>query len=142
MRTLHVTGCFSICFGSMYELNKVQFFFSRTAIFFQWKKAFNKSQHGFLRSEKMFILVTFNTLGVWVLLSAILWTLPNSYHIVMAGVVAIALCWQMLCLRFVAHVITTLCCCVVWQMESHYGRCYSLVCQASGRYYCHRWQME
>ena len=61
-----------------------------------------------------------------------LWTLVNGDHIVMADAVAIALCWQMLCLRFAADVIATLCCCIVWQMESHYGRCYSLVYVADG----------
>ena len=52
-------------------------------------------------------------------------TVVNSNCIVMVDAVAITSCWQMLCLGFVADVITTLCCCVVWQMKSYFGRCYS-----------------
>ena len=78
----------------------------------------------------MFTLINFNTLDVWVLVCHTIFmdTAVNSNHIVMADIVTIALCWQMLCLGYVTDVITTLCCSVLWQMESHYGRCYSPVC--------------
>ena len=47
-------------------------------------------------------------------------TVVNGNHIVMVDVVAITLCWQKLCLEFMADVPTTLCCVAdgkpLWQM--------------------------
>ena len=62
------------------------------------RQAFARSQCSFLRSEENVNLNNFNTLGVWMLVSPAIFmdTVLNGNHIVIAGVVAIALCWQML----------------------------------------------
>ena len=51
--------------------------------------------------------------GCYCVLQCFMDAVVNSNHIVMANSVPIALCWQMLCLGFVADVIASLCCCVV-----------------------------
>ena len=59
--------------------------------------------------RKSLTLILFNNLGVWVLVCPAIFmdSVVNGNLIVMADVVAIALCWQMLCLGFVADVIAT-----------------------------------
>ena len=134
----------------VYKLNEVHIF-SRTENFHSRRQAFARSQYGLLRSEEKLALIIFNTLVVWVLVcSAIFyghcgkWQLHCngkccSHCIMMADAVGMHYVRRCYVNRFIKnlsqmllpHNIVVLC-----------GRCYGLACSASGRCYCHKWQMK
>ena len=135
---------------SLYKLKKFKIF-SRTENFPSRRQAFFRSQYGFLRSEEMLTLTIFNTVDVLVLVYPATfyghcgkWQ-PHcngrccSHCVMMVDVVAMHYVSRCYANRFITN---------LWQnFEPHNivvlcGRCYGPVCLASGRWYCHRWQIE